>query len=158
MRTDIKLAQKVRCEITGFVGIVDHLVYNLHNAMKVGVQALVTDDGKMGECYVLDAHAIKILEEEPVVKAIVSKPKYDLSAKAKCTITGFAGTIISYGLYLNGCVFYKLQPEIPKGKKAEDFASQWIPEGAIKILSKSKKKVKPKKTGGPKEKAAKGMY
>ena len=32
---DIKLGQKVKCKITGFEGIVEHIIYPLHDSIKI---------------------------------------------------------------------------------------------------------------------------
>ena len=153
---NIKLGQKVIDKTTGFKGVVEHIVYPLHDAVKIGIQAPVGKDGKMGECYVVDYIGVEVVDEKPVVKAIPSEPKYPLGAKAECTITGFKGTITAYALYLNGCVRYKIQPVLPAGKKAEDYAAQYLPEGSLKVTNLPKKEKEPTKTGGPKEKILRG--
>ena len=152
----IKLGQKVIDKTTGFKGVVDHIVYPLHDAMKIGIQGPVTKDGKMGECYVVDYIGVEIVDPKPVVNAIESSPKYPLGAQAECTITGFKGTITAYALYLNGCVRYKIQPVLPAGKKAEDYAAQYLPEGSLKVTKMPKQAKESTKTGGPKEKILRG--
>jgi hypothetical protein len=146
---DIKLGQKVTEITSGFTGTVDHIMYNLHDSVKIGIQAPLKKDGTYGECYTVDYICVKVLDKKPVVKGIESTPKYGLGDKAKCRITGFQGTIMAYILYLNGCVHYKIQPEIPSGKKAEDYSALKFPEGCLDVTPLKKKEV-PQKTGGPK--------
>jgi hypothetical protein len=151
---DIQLGQKVVDKVTGFKGVVEHIYYPLHDSIKIGIQAPVGKDGKMGECYTVDFVGVQILEKKPIVKAIKSEPKYKLGSKAKCTITGVEGTIVAYVLYLNGCVHYRVQPKVPKGEKPEDFTAQKFPEGSLKV-EEPKMQQAPTNTGGPKEKITK---
>ncbi len=151
----IKLGQKVRCKITGFEGIVDHLCFPLHDACKVGIQAPMAKDGKMGECYTLDYMSIEIVDSKSVIKFKQSKPKFSLGEKAEDTITTMKGTVVMVIFYMNGCVHYRLQPVVPEGKKAEDYAAIKVAEGSLKLIKPPKEKreaIQPQRTGGPKEK------
>ncbi len=156
----IRLGQKVRCKVTGFEGVVDHLCFPMADATKIGVQAPMQKDGKMGECYTLDYMTIEILESKPVLKAKQSKPKFNLGDKVEDTITSFKGKIVMVIFYFNGCVQYRVQPIIPEGKKAEDYAAQKFPEGTLKKVPEPKaekvteKLSQPQRTGGPKEKVS----
>ena len=158
----VKLGQQVRCKITGFEGVVDHLCFPMADATKIGIQAPMNKDGKMGECYTLDYMSIEILNEKPIIKPKQSKPKFKLGDKVEDTITGLKGKIVMVIFYFNGCVHYRVQPTIPEGKKAEDYAAQKFPEGTLKKIAEPKaEKVKeklsqPQRTGGPKEKVTKG--
>lgn len=147
--TDIKLGQKVRDKMTNFEGVVDHIYYPLHDAVKIGIQAPVGKDGKMGECYTLDAVGVEVVSKKQLVKPIESKPKIQLGSEVKCNITGYKGRVTAYIVYVNGCVQYKVQPKIPVGAKAEDYQGQRFPEGCLEVLSTPKKKEIPQKTGGP---------
>lgn len=149
---DIKLGQKVVDKVTGFKGVVDHIYYPLHDSIKIGIQAPVGKDGKMGECYTVDAVGVEVLEKKPVVKPVESSPKYALGLKAKDRLTGVEGTIVAYILYLNGCVQYRVQPKVPAGKKPEDYTAQRFPEGSLQVeVPKKAPKEAPTSTGGPRE-------
>lgn len=146
----IKLGQKVKDKMTGFVGTVDHIATYLYDSVKIGIQAPIDKDGKFGDCVGVDAIGVEIIEEKPVVDAIPSTPKYSLGSKAKCNVTGFEGTIVAYVQYINGCVHYRVQPKMPKGGKADDYTAEKFPEGSLEVKEPKKKPV-PHKTGGPRE-------
>jgi len=82
----------------------------------------------------------------------MTKTKIKLGDKVRCKITGFVGIATGKIEFINGCVQYMVQPEIPEDSKdkTELPESVGIDVQSLEVV-KDKKKLKIKKSddGGP---------
>ena len=69
-----------------------------------------------------------------------------LGDKVRCKITGFEGIATTRTEFINGCVQYGITPKIKKGEKYPE--SVEVDEQQVEVISKKKKDVKKRKTGG----------
>lgn len=75
---------------------------------------------------------------------------FDFGDKVENVVTGYSGKIVSYAVYCNGCVRYKVVRGLLKDKSEYD--QIWLDEGQLKIKESSKttsNNTPTKKTGGP---------
>ena len=63
----VELGDKVRDMVGGFTGIVTGYTKHLTGCDRVAVQAETGKDGKIGECYCFDIHAVEIVKKRAVV-------------------------------------------------------------------------------------------
>jgi len=66
----------------------------------------------------------------------MSEFKFELGSKAKDTITGFEGIIISRSEWLTGCNTYGIRPKAIKNEYKQE---SYFDEDSIELASKSKR-------------------
>lgn len=145
---EVKLGQKAKCLISGLEGVIDHKVYMMAGGDKVGIQPL-GDGSKLLDGYAVDVNTITITDTKPIIKTKESKPKYELGAKVKHTITPMTGTVTGYAAYLNGCIRYRVTSE-EYNKEKHEVLSVFVDEAMLELIQQPKPEKTPRtKTGGP---------
>lgn len=144
---EILPGMKVKCQITGYVGIVDHVSTYMHSGNRVAIQPSKGKDGKLIDAIGVDAAGVVILDAKRIVDIELPEQIYQFGQKAEDPITGFKGTITGRAVYLNGCARVALEPELHKGEMQD---AQWFNETRLKPVGKLKtEEAKPVRTGGP---------
>lgn len=70
----VELGDEVKCKITGFRGIVTGIAKCLTGCDRIDVRAPMKKDGKMGEGYWFDFHAVEIIKKQKVKAQSVQEP------------------------------------------------------------------------------------
>lgn len=65
----------------------------------------------------------------------------------KCKYSGFIGIAVARFEFINGCVQYSIVPKVSKDNKIPEEIS--VDEQSLEIISRKKKTVEKKDTGGP---------
>jgi len=147
---EIELGHYVRCKVTGFRGLVDHISYYPHQARRIGVTPDSLDkDGNAKDDRMFDEVVLEILKKPKLIDVKIPKPKFAFGQKVKDSMTGFKGKVTGHAFYINGCTRCCVQSEWNK-KESKFDSGMWFPEGQLELDGKAllveEKKIK---TGGP---------
>jgi len=81
------------------------------------------------------------------------KKEIELGDKVKCIHTGFEGTAVVKSEFINGCIQWSVLPKLEKASKTmkegimpEEVS---IDSQSLEVVSKKKKPIEKKETGGP---------
>jgi hypothetical protein len=156
--SEIKLGMKVKDKVTGFTGIVEHIVHWLHMCPQVCVVPdKLSKEGTIKGGAMIDLPQLEILSAKSVMKIQpLPEQRFQFGQKVKDTITGFDGKLIGRAIYLNGCSRVCVQPEYSQKTDVKLVSGIWFPEGQIEAVGKVIQPPKEKteiKTGGPSVKA-----
>jgi hypothetical protein len=124
MATQVKLGQQVRCKASGVTGFAYQMNQSLFGMPQVAIQPM-GDGNSLPEAIYIDLALIEVLGEGMLETGSFPEPTFKeglvLGATAIDEVTGIVGTIISKAVFINGCVFYEIQPRSKKrnNKKVE---------------------------------------
>jgi len=137
----VDIGMKVRCKVTGYVGIITVKNQNLHRVPQFCVQSKVNSIGDVGKSVIFDACQLEVLNKEPIVKCVVPEFKIEMGACVKDTVTNFKGTVITRELHMNGCVRLRVRNEYVPGDETT-MSTAIFDEGSCEVVPQ-KKTVKP---------------
>lgn len=142
----IELGAKVKCDITGFTGIVTCKAEYLFGEVRWDVHPPIDKDGKLMDSAIFDNSQLTVLEKSEKTYKIASQ-EVVLGQKIIDPISDIEGIAIGKATYLNGCCRILLAPKKNKDGKAK---SVWFDEPQLKIIQvKPEIKQGDKTTGGP---------
>jgi len=114
MSETIRLGQKVRDRVSGIEGIVTSRCDPLTGATQFGVQPMgkgdTVIDAQFVDHFTLQIKGDGISAECPPIDSSVT---VGLQDTVRDRISGVTGTVIERIIFLNGCVFFVVQPEAP---------------------------------------------
>ena len=147
----IKLGMVAKDKITGFKGVVDHIVYYPYSCRQVCIKSQKLDkDGSTIEAEMFDEPQLEIINKKPIILSSISEQKFEFGQKVKDRYTGFTGKVAGRAIYLNGCVRLCIQPEFTKTLDKDYARGMWFPEGQLDVIGKLIKKTETETTtGGP---------
>ena len=157
MSDAIRLGQKVKDKVSGLEGIVTSRCDPLTGAVQYGVQPMGKGD-EMKEAVFIDHFTLQVKGDGvsadcPPVDSTVTVRLQDT---VQDRITGFKGVALERVTFLNGCVYFLVQPETPtagdrKGRLPERVS---FAHARLDVLKAANAKpaaatVSPARTGGP---------
>lgn len=152
--SEIKLGVTARDPVTKFEGIVSMRADQMNGNVQWVLQPPVGEDGKLVEAQGFDAHLLEYVDAgiSAKVPPIDTSFSIELGDVVKDTLSGVKGTAFERIAYLNGCVYFNVQP---MGTKAHERPDRVLLMPInIEVVSKVKPaeaaKIKAAKpTGGP---------
>jgi len=148
----IELGWKVKDKISGFVGIVNHVVDYAHQGTMVGVHSTSLDkDGKLIDPEMFDETQLEVLDKNlPFEIPECEKALFKNGEKVKCSFTGFEGVVAGRAVYINGCARVFVMPKHNPNANTKQEA-KFFPEGQLESVEPAKKEVQKTTRGGPAE-------
>lgn len=107
----VKLGQTVRDKISGLVGIAIQRLDLLNGCIQYAVQPRGEGD-KMPDAYNIDFQQLEKVDDgvSEMVTEPKPDPKFDLGSNVLDTASGVAGVAVVRHTFINGCVYYSVQP------------------------------------------------
>jgi DNA-directed RNA polymerase subunit E'/Rpb7 len=147
MKEFIKLGQKVRCKVTGFTGIVDHIAVYQFGCRRVNIQPPIKKDGTLPESQLFDEPQLEVLKEKQIISVEVPEQKFEFGQTVKDPISGVIGKVTGRAIYLNGCA--RVEISLKYNQKTNNYATNWLAEEQLELVGKKLSvKSKERKTGG----------
>lgn len=137
----VEIGMKVRCKITGYVGIVTVKRFNLHRVPQFCAQSKVSSLGSIGDSVLFDACQLEVIDKEPVVKVTVPEFIIKLGQCVQDSVTNFKGTVVARELHMNGCVRIRVKDVFIAGDETS-MNTAVFDEASIKVV-KQRETVKP---------------
>jgi hypothetical protein len=144
----IKLGSRVKDNITGLMGYMDHYSEYMHSARRIGITPGLKPDGTTMDGIAADEANVELVPGVPPIKSMPEPPRvHEFGQEVEDEITGFKGKVTGRAVYINGCARCWVEPRVVKGEMKE---GQWINEGRLKAIGKKISKPKAAvRTGGP---------
>ena len=150
----IKLGNEIRDQVTGIVGIATSLSTELNAARRVGLQMKSKAEGSgYPEAVHVDLAQIEYVGDgiagahQDVPTEQYYNLERNLGRAARHSTSGIKGTVVAVTLFLNGCIYYMIQPAA--AKKADRRPPVIHDSHAVFEIAGQKVPHKPAKRGGP---------
>lgn len=116
----VKLGEYVRDALTGYEGIAASKVEMMGGNVQICVQPQVADEekGKYPDAMNLDHHTLDVLNAG--ISSRVTEPipvTVQLGDKVEDIVTGLTGIATVRYTYMNGCIYYGVQPKMMEDKQ-----------------------------------------
>lgn len=150
----IPLGSKVRCVVSGVMGLAITESHQLNGNVRYGVQPK-SDDGKsLPDAWDIDLQSLEVVDAGISDHVTPARPhSFKTGQKVRDLITGHEGVITEVATYLNGCVFATV---VPRKRKDSAVLFDNAPGGSIlpierlEVIGKGIELPKADKpTGGP---------
>ena len=136
-------------QITGFKGVITHVTTYMHGADRVELQPVVDKEGKVPDFINLDCCQITITDEKRKIKAIKNKGKIKHGQKVKDIVSGYNGTVVAIGYFLNGCRRVGILRHIDNNKDNKIEEAEYFDEDRLEVIKKESIQKRDNSTGGP---------
>lgn len=148
----VELGRTYRDEITGFTGVATVESEYRNGCIRVVLEAGLNGDGEMIKGYTVDVQQLVLVPEVPRVKGKIIRPKTQMDAMIKDTVTGIEGVVTARSTILGSMPEVAIQPKSCK-KSGEPMEGYFFSEGRVELIKPAKAK-KPvaageKPPGGP---------
>lgn len=159
-----QLGAKVRCMISGYTGIATQQVELLSGTVQLAVQPPLDPNagtnGQYPEGANIDIQQLEYVEDGLLDRVVPAQATdIALGNEVEDTVTGFKGMTVSKHTFLNGCVYFHVQPKQTKEQREKGTIplTEFFSAGRLKIVGKGvapaarKELEKPvsTRTGGP---------
>lgn len=132
---EILLGQKVRCKVSGFTGVVDHMAVYPFGCRRVNVQPEANKKEKtLPESQMIDEPQLEVIDKKQVMSVVIPTAKYAFGQKVREVFSGFEGKITGRALYLNGCARVEITGSYDQ--KMQKTSVLWASENGVEPIGK----------------------
>lgn len=127
------LGDEVKCNVTGFKGIVYSRTCWLYNCNTYSVKAQSLESGKPLSNEEFDEVSLSLISSNTVIPVPLTKQRYNLGDTVRCNLNGFTGVITGIAEWLTGCVNYSLNQE-HLDFTGEAISNTWVEGASVSLL------------------------
>lgn len=147
----IRLGHKATDLVTGMVGFVTAYTDALGSARRWTLQLTEVKDGNYPNAFDIDDAQLEYVETKKPLTPTDPDPAMmaiELGSSVMDRVSEYRGKTVARIVFLNGCVYYRLEGPVMKDKPTE-INSQTFPAVRLEVLSTPPAPVKRPGTGGP---------
>lgn len=145
----IKLGQKAKCKVTGFVGVAICRASYIHGVDRIDLQPPIDKDGKLLESEMFDEMQLTVVDEKCLAAPKPEAQTIELGQLVRDRPSQIEGIAHGTCLFLNGCRRILISPK--KDKDGKHIEGMWFDQGMVSVIEEkiADPVPKQKQTGGP---------
>lgn len=162
--SDIALGCVARCAISGIVGTLSSKVEMLTGTVQYSLQPKIKDDapdpGKLPDATNVDYQLLEFVEVGVMDRVLSAETtSIELGNEVECMASGMRGIAVVKYTFVNGCVYFHVQPKQSKKQRSENIMPDrvFLPaktlcvhaEGIAQPARVNLEKPASERTGGP---------
>lgn len=121
----VSLGCIARCSIAGITGTLASKVEMLTGTVQYSLQPKIKDDspdpGKMPEATNVDYQLLEFVDAGVMDRVLIPETTHiELGNEVECMASGMRGVAVVKYTFINGCIYYHIQPKQSKKQRSEN--------------------------------------